>query len=202
MKVKLGKSFPKGRHSIFSPRERYVLARLRSKRWKAANRELVNGYAKKAYAKDPEKHRAISRDYRKKNPDKIKEANHKAYMKNPAFYKERLKKWNREHPECQRKHHQRRKALLRGAKIGDLKKIQEWEMGWKSENSVQCYWCLQFFHPKECHTDHVIALAIGGRHELYNLVISCAPCNLRKKAKPPLVWMKEIGRVCDRIWCH
>lgn len=42
------------------------------------------------------------------------------------------------------------------------------------------------------HWDHVFPLSMGGPNGNWNLVLSCASCNLSKRAKHPLVWLTEI----------
>lgn len=43
------------------------------------------------------------------------------------------------------------------------------------------------------HIDHVMPLALGGKHEPSNLQLLCPPCNLRKSAKHPVDYMQEAG---------
>lgn len=45
------------------------------------------------------------------------------------------------------------------------------------------------------HVDHITPLARGGKHVARNIQLLCAPCNLRKSAKDPLVFMRETGRL-------
>jgi len=41
------------------------------------------------------------------------------------------------------------------------------------------------------HLDHLVPIACGGRHALWNLVPSCRACNLSKKDSDPLEWAKR-----------
>ena len=78
---------------------------------------------------------------------------------------------------------------------GDCKKepsIAQWTRAWKKRRSVRCYWCNDSFAPKSCHSDHIVALAIGGRHSSDNMCISCSPCNLSKSARPLNAWNSMI----------
>jgi 5-methylcytosine-specific restriction endonuclease McrA len=43
------------------------------------------------------------------------------------------------------------------------------------------------------HRDHIVPLALGGAHDRRNLQLLCAPCNHRKGAKDPIIWMQEQG---------
>lgn len=43
------------------------------------------------------------------------------------------------------------------------------------------------------HVDHITPLARGGLHESSNIQLLCPPCNVRKSAKDPLVFLQERG---------
>lgn len=45
------------------------------------------------------------------------------------------------------------------------------------------------------HVDHIIPLALGGLHVPRNIQLLCGPCNLRKNAKDPIVYMQTLGRL-------
>jgi 5-methylcytosine-specific restriction endonuclease McrA len=48
----------------------------------------------------------------------------------------------------------------------------------------RCLYCSGPFQ----HLDHLVPVACGGRHALWNLVPSCRACNLSKKDSDPLEW--------------
>jgi len=45
------------------------------------------------------------------------------------------------------------------------------------------------------HLDHITPLARGGKHEPRNLQLLCPTCNVRKSAKDPIAYMRELGRL-------
>lgn len=45
------------------------------------------------------------------------------------------------------------------------------------------------------HLDHIRPLARGGEHAPRNLQLLCEPCNVRKNAKDPIDYMRELGRL-------
>ena len=50
--------------------------------------------------------------------------------------------------------------------------------------------------PRESvHVDHIMPLALGGKHESANLQALCQSCNQRKHAKHPFVFANEEGRL-------
>jgi 5-methylcytosine-specific restriction endonuclease McrA len=48
----------------------------------------------------------------------------------------------------------------------------------------KCIYCSGPFQ----HVDHLVPVALGGRHALWNLAPSCRPCNLSKRDSSPLEW--------------
>jgi 5-methylcytosine-specific restriction endonuclease McrA len=65
---------------------------------------------------------------------------------------------------------------------------------WKEKQIKICYWC-DTECSKKYHVDHYIPLSKGGEHEISNLVISCAKCNLTKNAKDPIQFANSVGRL-------
>ena len=45
------------------------------------------------------------------------------------------------------------------------------------------------------HVDHIMPRMLGGKDDLGNLQVLCAPCNLRKGRKDPVAYANEIGRL-------
>ena len=139
-------------------------------------------------AKNPEKVKRMSEAYLLKTKDKRKAR----YVNNrPAMlaYSKAYKAKNRDKARDWAHRRRDRKAN------GDCKKeasIAQWTRAWKKRRSVRCYWCNDSFAPKSCHSDHIVALAIGGRHSSDNMCISCSPCNLSKSARPLNAWNSMI----------
>lgn len=86
-----------------------------------------------------------------------------------------------------------REQAIRAASEQERAAIREWRQGWRSLKEVLCHWCKQAFAPGDCHADHVIPLSRGGPHNLNNLVIACATCNVKKHALMPSVWAEIIA---------
>lgn len=65
---------------------------------------------------------------------------------------------------------------------------------WTDNQRKVCYWC-----GIKCgdgfHVDHYVPLSKGGAHEIANLVIACPSCNIKKNAKDPLDFAKQVGRL-------
>jgi len=86
----------------------------------------------------------------------------------------------------------KRRALKKGAEIGDQKAIREWVKKQKQRRSVRCFWCNKSTPTRAMHIDHITALKNGGRHALENLCVSCAPCNSKKGACKLSDWNQRI----------
>ena len=147
--------------------------------------------------KDPEylkrmNERAKAR-YRSKKKEILKYA--KQWRdKNPGKMKEYAKLWYKNNKPQAKANSDKRRATLVGATIGNTRLIARWERAWKKKPSVNCYWCSRSFKPSKCHSDHVQPLSKNGTHEIGNLCISCALCNARKHAKPISEWNKAIDQ--------
>jgi len=124
-----------------------------------------------------ERKREYDREYRKRDPQKAIE---------------RAQAWRKANPEKRaaiiHNYVARRRAQTEsGVSTSEL-------LEWKLAQKKICYWC-----GTKCaenhHVDHYVPLSKGGAHELSNLVIACGPCNLRKNAKDPLDFAKEVGRL-------
>lgn len=62
--------------------------------------------------------------------------------------------------------------------------------------AVICYYCGEPLHVLNTHRDHVTPKSRGGLDLLWNIVLSCGDCNIRKSIKPPLYYL---GRVPDDL---
>lgn len=97
--------------------------------------------------------------------------------------------WAKDNPEA-------RRAIARNYKS---RRRSQCEQGmstkelrvWLSYQQFLCVWC-----GADCaesyHIDHVWPLSKGGKHEWNNLAIACPTCNLRKSARDPIEFAKEM----------
>lgn len=58
----------------------------------------------------------------------------------------------------------------------------------------RCAWCSSSL-AGGFHRDHRVALSAGGTNDIGNIDLLCAPCNLRKGSKDPIVWAAQNGRL-------
>lgn len=64
----------------------------------------------------------------------------------------------------------------------------------KAQNG-KCAYCRVKLRAEDMHVDHIHPLSKGGSNERSNLQLTCSGCNLRKNAKDPLAFAKELGRL-------
>lgn len=60
-----------------------------------------------------------------------------------------------------------------------------------------CVYC-KISISKKSHLDHIMPLALGGKHEAGNLQLLCPSCNLRKSNKHPDVFAKEFAKASPK----
>ncbi len=161
--------------------------------WRAKNRDRVKAVSAAYYSEHRDAMVAYSAAYRLANPGKVDEYAKKYRAENTTKVKAAIAAWRSANPARVRHHRHKRRAMRKGADSGNCRSIVEWEKSWRSKSSVRCFWCEGLFEPKQCHTDHIIALTKGGPHRIDNLCISCASCNLRKKNKDLKTWNQEIA---------
>lgn len=100
------------------------------------------------------------------------------------------KQWEANNKDLSKQIKKSYKARRRGwmcFKSDATKDIFDWELA----QAKYCHWC-KIDCTNNYHIDHYIPLSKGGRHVLTNLVISCPTCNIRKNAKMPEEFLKEI----------
>jgi 5-methylcytosine-specific restriction endonuclease McrA len=148
---------------------------------------------------DPEAYEA--RRARKREYDAVYNEKHRAkkaaqvkarYERKAEEVKANIKRWQSENKERVNAYKKANKQNRRAAQEVGISGAELHK--WQSEQPKKCYWC-GCGCKRNYHVDHYVPLSKGGKHELANLVIACGPCNLRKNAKDPLDFAREIGRL-------
>jgi 5-methylcytosine-specific restriction endonuclease McrA len=125
---------------------------------------------------DPEKYRAWSRYWWRRNLDKAREIQRASYRQNRDYYAAKNAEWIRNNPEANRARRARyraRKAAAPGAGVT----VAEWRALVEAYGGY-CLCCLRNDLPLEA--DHVIPLALGGYHQIDNIQPLCRSCNASK----------------------
>lgn len=147
------------------------------------------------YDANPTPSRNRSKEWNRKNKDKVAQKN-KIYREK---HKERLReinaararKWFKENKERAIQTRHARRALQRNAP-GSHTAEQLREL--LIRQRYKCAFCLTDIKKKR-HLDHIHALTAGGSNDISNLQWLCPTCNLRKHDKDPIVWARENGRL-------
>lgn len=127
--------------------------------------------------------------WRKNNLEKSAEIQHRWYESNKKEFNRNHRKYVKEHPEIYVAASQKRRALKAKSAI-NLAAIQKWMQRVRSSKNSRCYYCSNLVSGSDLHFDHIIPLSKGGPHTVENLCVSCAKCNLTKRAKHITAWVK------------
>ena len=177
-----------------------------AKAWKAANKDKVAAGAKvyrdshkdemKALqnawsAKFPEKRREIARRYYARNPEKCRA---KARMYYSMFSEKAAESRNRYRAKPEYRAIDQNNQIMRRTRIassvgsvsgGIVNKLM-------SAQKCMCACCGKRLGD-DFHLDHIMPLALGGKHEDSNIQLLHARCNLQKHSKHPVDFMQQMG---------
>ncbi len=132
------------------------------------------------YARNnPVQHSLRNAAWSSKNPEKV-------YPKNRAW-----RRANREIVNAAQRVRDVKKRLVISQSDGNYT-LDDRALIFELQNA-QCFYCDTPLLYGKNHGDHYIPLIKGGSDARYNIVISCARCNLRKQAKDPTAFMLQIG---------
>lgn len=145
------------------------------------------------YLANPDRTKEIAREWQKANPERRLEYTRKWRDANRDHKREANRRW-RENNLDKARAVARNYEYRRRVKMTDGGLTGKALLAWESAQPKVCHWC-----GKKCaadyEVDHREPLARGGRHDLRNLVIACAPCNRRKSARCPVEFAQSMGRL-------
>lgn len=157
--------------------------------WRAANREKVRAADNAHYAATKEHHATLRKAHYKANK-KTYSARSRAYRLAHAEQIRAIHKaYYEAHKEEFRAHRVTRRARKKGAigrhTMSDIRNL----FNLQQEKCAICGTSISTGY----HVDHIYPLVSGGSNDKYNLQLLCAPCNLSKHDKDPIVFMQELG---------
>ena len=158
--------------------------RAKARAWHEANPERARARNRAWYEANPERARARARTWRKSNPEHIRVRNRAWYEANAEHVRAKARAWNEANPERKRDIVSRRRARKATAVP------QRWRLSECPDHL--CYWCGTELTHDNTHLDHIMPLSLGGPHTPDNTANTCAPCNLTKNNKHPLVWIAQL----------
>ncbi|WP_369604708.1 HNH endonuclease [Nocardia nova] len=128
------------------------------------------------------------REYRQANSDYFRNYGKRYHQAHREELLERMREYRRANPERRRQYKaNRRQRISRQMTNEDRRESIEWR---KTIKNDPCFYCGEF--ADQMHDDHMTPLARGGTDHWWNLVRSCATCNLRKNAKTAEEFIEEM----------
>lgn len=171
--------------------------------WKRKNKAHVNEKLASWMVKNKDRRVNYMKRYNDSRKEKQREQDAARYLlpenaaKRAVLKEEKriyMQKWHKANKGRHVASLNKRRARKKKAISGDLQLILKWEVSWRKQWRVRCYWCLNEFSPDDCQTDHVIPFKLDGKHSIENLCISCTRCNLSKHGKSLARWNQQIDQ--------
>jgi 5-methylcytosine-specific restriction endonuclease McrA len=126
------------------------------------------------------------------NPERLKAVKQREQAKNRSRYLASAKRqWNQMAYWERKFHNTMNKAKAKAAAIIDVDNIREYYRKVFSRSHETCTYCRGIFSIRAIVIDHKQPYALGGRHEVSNLVVACNLCNHSKRAKPYKEWVAQ-----------
>lgn len=156
--------------------------------WKESWRE----YHSKWYSENKESVIKRTREYKKKNSNKVKAQSKALYESNKEQRIKQIQEWRDKNPEKIKIYTAKKNNNRRAASSG---KISQERVAFLLEaQRGKCANCKEKLMGRY-HVDHIRPLSRGGENADSNIEILCPSCNQRKHAKDPIDWARENGRL-------
>ncbi len=157
--------------------------------WRAANADREKERARRWWIKNSETAKAKAAAWRAANPDRMKAARDSWRNANRDLANRMVADWQKRNLDAHRAKENRRRARKAASggshTAADIRAIRKAQRG-------ACATC-RVALGNRYHVDHVVPLKLGGSNDRKNIQILCAPCNLKKGAKHPAQFMRELG---------
>lgn len=156
-------------------------------------RDCYNAYKRARYAENPAAEVARCSAWNRQNPDRVAANMRAARSRRPDHFRAYGKAWKAANPASVKNHDHAKRLRRRAAKVGT---VAAWEMQIILESFQEraCHYCGTL--AGEVTIDHFRPIALGGRHEVGNLVPACRSCNSAKGAMHPEDFALRRGRLC------
>lgn len=150
------------------------------------NKEIRSLYYKDKRKENPQYRVDYRKEWALENRERVSKTNQKWYEQNKERKKQKQKIWNLNNKDRLKVHSQNRKSRIGVQKIS-YEDIQR-KLMLQKESCAVCKTVLDSYE-----IDHVVPLALGGKHEASNIQILCPHCNRTKSKKDPLIFMQSKG---------
>lgn len=154
------------------------------------------------YAANPGKFIAKTKRYYDKNADQVRarrrEYHYESYVDEEVRKKAvlRTKKWVSSNPVRAKRNAKVAKHKRRAAEyeVGGSFSAEDIARIYKAQHGKCAYFsCCGTKLGESYHADHIVPLSRGGANDRSNLQLTCAPCNLAKAARDPIVHAQSLG---------
>lgn len=170
--------------------------------WYQNNKARISAKQKERYHANPAardlklagvraKRAMLTEDQRRAERARGRLSYYRDLTKTRSYYREWMRKWREQNPDKSRLSAKRQKARRRGATVETITKAQI-ETLFKNQRG-RCAICAKKIEMATKHIDHIKAIAQGGKHEIGNLQLTCAACNMTKQDKDPIDFMQKLG---------
>jgi len=183
------------------------------KRWEKNNPERYKEKVRKYREKNKDAISERRQIYRQKNKPKIKDYQKQWRENNPDYDHRKL--WKSRSPEFRYNHLRERRekrkaedplaykltavqhqAKRRAQQISAGETVSKEELiAILGAQKHRCIYCRADLRKAKKHLDHIMPLALGGKHVRGNLQWLCSSCNLKKQAKDPILFAQKQGRL-------
>jgi 5-methylcytosine-specific restriction endonuclease McrA len=167
----------------------------RSLQWYRENLEHAQAVGRARYKANVEKYRQEGRDDYRRNRSARRAQAAKRRRENlelvRAQDREIAKRWRAAHPFEASEWARVQRARKRAAKTAPVTQ-QQIEKLFESQKG-RCAICKRKIAMNAKHIDHINPLSKGGEHNIKNLQLTCAICNLQKRGDDPILFMQKRG---------
>lgn len=174
-------------HEEYQKRKEEVKAR--AKKWRMDNLDRAREYDKKKHMLKRDAELVRMRERYEKTRETDIERKRKAYRENAEENRAKQRKRYAENKDYFKPYIKARKARIR-ASNGSFSALQIKKM--LIDQGCKCIYC-KIDISKNYHADHIIPVSKGGNSFIENIQLLCPTCNLRKRAKMPEDYAREIG---------
>lgn len=161
----------------------------RAKKWRLDNPERAKANDKRKYEAKRDAELIRMRKRYAENREADIERKRKAYRENAEENRAKQRARYAENKDYFKPYNKSRKARVRSS-MGSFSAAQVRKM--LDDQGCKCIYC-KCDISKNYHVDHIVPVSKGGSSFIENIQLLCPTCNLRKRAKMPEDYAKEIG---------